>query len=353
MTDAVTMDDGLAETAAGADQPDGPAPSGPRGMRARIIQVLKYVVTAVVLAAVVVALVQNWDKASGAWENLTWTAVLFAALAVLVGLVGSSAAWQDAVQDIGSPVTLPAALRVFMIGQLAKYIPGTVWVYLLQTELGRRAGVPRARAFLGSMTAMVVGIAAALIAGVAGLYPVITASDAQQRYTETVRMGIYLAVALLPVVLICLIPRVLTLIVSTALRLMRKPALDAPLTWGGVLRMLGWSLVTWISYGISLWLLIGSNADSGFSNLMWCIGACAIAVSLGMFFPTPSGVGGREAVLAALIAPILTGDDAFGVAIGIAFVSRAIFTVAEVIGAGLAALTDLRGVRRRTASQGS
>jgi glycosyltransferase 2 family protein len=353
VSDVVTVgDQGLDDVAGSVDT--GAAPPPPAGgVRQRIMQVLKLTVSVAVLAAVGYALVINWDKATGAWAKLTWPTVVLSGVAVLAGLVASSIGWRDAARDIGCPVALPAALRIFMIGQLAKYIPGTVWVYLLQTELGRRAGVPRARAFLASITAMAMGITAALVVGAAGLYSVITSPDTRPIHESGIRVGIIVAIALLPVALVCIIPRVLTPLVSRALRLMRRPPLETPLTWSGVLRVLGWSIVTWLCYGVHLCLLVSANAHLGFSGVMWCIGASALAVTVGMFFPTPSGVGGREYVLYVIIAPLFPGGQALGIAMGTAFASRMIFTVAEVIGAGLAALTDLSGMRRLASSKRS
>ena len=40
----------------------------------------------------------------------------------------------------GSPLPLAVARRVFLLAQLGKYLPGSVWPVLAQTELGRDLG---------------------------------------------------------------------------------------------------------------------------------------------------------------------------------------------------------------------
>ena len=51
--------------------------------------------------------------------------------------------WQTLLAGLGSPLPVPAAGRILFIGQLGKYIPGSVWPILAQMELGARAKVPR------------------------------------------------------------------------------------------------------------------------------------------------------------------------------------------------------------------
>lgn len=364
MTEAATVDD--REVAPMTSQEEGlPTQQEPSetaldsgkagGARQSLVKVLKYTFTAVIFAAIVYYLVTNWGAVREAWNTLTWWALVLSTVAVIGGLGASSAAWRDAVRDLGNPVTFAASARVFMIGQLGKYVPGAVWVYLLQTELGKRAGVPRARAFLASMTAMAIGIVAALIVGVAALPMLLSAeSDAGLSYVGAVRIGLYGMIVALPFALVAIVPRVLTFLVSTALRLMRRPPLESPLTWGGVLRVLGWSIVTWLCYGAHLWLLFDGQVGYGLTGYVRCLGTVAVAVAVAMFFPTPSGVGGREGLIVAILAPFVIAGDQAGIALGIAWASRMIFCVAEIVGAGLAALTDLPAMRERwRASRGA
>ena len=65
-----------------------------------------------------------------------------------------------------------------------------------------------------------------------------------------------------------------------------------------------WSLVSWLAYGVSVWVLaVGAGAPAGESFLL-CLGGAALAMTAGfLVFIAPSGIGIREAVLvAALVA---------------------------------------------------
>jgi hypothetical protein len=46
-----------------------------------------------------------------------------AALAVIAGLGCMLLAWRTLLADLGSPLPLPAAIRVMFVGQLGKYVP--------------------------------------------------------------------------------------------------------------------------------------------------------------------------------------------------------------------------------------
>ena len=123
-------------------------------------------------------------------------------------------------------------------------------------------------------------------------------------HADSVRVALYIVAILFPVALICAIPRVLTTLVQLALKLLRRPPLEHTLTWPGVLRVVGWSAVGYTMFGAHLWLLANAQATPGMGGLLRSIGSFAIAMTVGMFaFLSPSGLGVREAVLVAALAP--------------------------------------------------
>ena len=61
------------------------------------------------------------------------------------------------------PLRLRRAAPVFLVGQLGKYVPGSVWAYVLQVELGRRVGVARARVATATLAASLIAVVATLM----------------------------------------------------------------------------------------------------------------------------------------------------------------------------------------------
>ncbi|MEH0936246.1 lysylphosphatidylglycerol synthase transmembrane domain-containing protein [Micromonospora psammae] len=341
----------MVDTAAreGVDRTSGsdPAPTPASGTRRWLSLGVRVVVIVAIVAGMTWSVVDQWPQVRSTWVGLAWQSVALSVLAALLGMAANTMAWRAAVDDLEHRVSVTAALRICLVGQLGKYIPGSVWAYVLQIELSKRAGLPRARAFLASLVTVGLGVTAALGLGLLSLPSLSEAAGGDDStYAASVRVALWIVALLFPIALICAIPRVLTALVQLALRLLRRPPLEHRLTWPGVLRVIGWSALGYSLFGVHLWLLANAQAAPGAEGLLRCVGSFAIAITVGMFaFLSPSGLGVREAVLVAALAPFLLDSGGVGAAMGIALASRLIFTIADVIAAGLAALSGMRQLR--------
>ncbi|MCW3841320.1 flippase-like domain-containing protein [Micromonospora yasonensis] len=320
------------------------------GIRRWLSLAVRVVVFGAIAAGMVWSVVSQWPQVRSTWLGLAWESVALSVLAALLGMVANTMAWRAAVDDLEHKLPVTAALRICLVGQLGKYIPGSVWAYVLQIELGKRAGLPRARAFLATLVTVGLGVTTALGLGLLSLPSLReAAANADSSYADSVRVALWIVAVLFPIALICAIPRVLTALVQVALKVLRRPRLEHRLTWPGVLRVMGWSALGYGLFGVHLWLLANAQAAPGVGGLLRCVGSFAIAMTVGMFaFLSPSGLGVREAVLVAALAPFLVHDGGVGAAMGIALASRLIFTIADVIAAGLAALSSVRQLRGST-----
>ena len=91
-------------------------------------------------------------------------------LLVLLGLGLSVLTWRRSLGEVGSALGVPTASRVYLLGQLGKYLPGSVWALVAQAELGRSVGVPRTRGLAASLIAVAVNACTGLAMGVV-LFP--------------------------------------------------------------------------------------------------------------------------------------------------------------------------------------
>lgn len=317
-------------------------------VRRRLLSIgLRAVVVAAVAGGLVYGVTDQWSAVRATWLGLAWQSTVLSVLAALAGMAANVMAWRSALADLGHRVPFGAAARICMVGQLGKYIPGSVWAYVLQTELARRAGVPRARSFLATMVGVGLGVSTSLMLGLACLPAMLDAAAAKgTTYAASVRVVLIVGVVLLPIALICASPRVLTVLIRVFLRTLKKPPLTGRMTWPGVLRIVGWTLLGYTFFGVHLWLLANAQAAPGVSGLLRCIGAFALAMTAGFFaFLAPSGFGAREAVLVAVLAPFLTHAGGIGAALGIAVASRLLFTIADLLAAGGAAVSAMRRMR--------
>jgi glycosyltransferase 2 family protein len=341
----------VAETVAVAEVSAATEVRSPSLLRRALVPSLKIVLTLAIAASMVYSVVHQWGQVRETWLGLAWQSVVLSFLFAVGGMLASVMAWKASLKDLEHDVPFVDAARINFVGSLGKYLPGSLWAYVMQMEFGRRAGLPRARALLASLVAVGLATTTGLVLGGLALPSLVSSTHATVTYGSSVRYTLYVLAVLAPISLVCAIPAVLTRLVQLFLRIVRRPALTQNLTWGGVLRVMGWALVAWVCFGVHLWLLANAQAAPGPVGVFKLVGAFAVAMTVGLFAVfAPSGLGVREAVLVAALLPLLGPTDGVGVALGIALASRMLFIVADVVMAGLAALAGMRADRLRAAA---
>lgn len=318
------------------------APATPaHPLRRRIINALRWVLIVLVVVAAVWQLWINWEVVTLTVSELQWHRTALSLLAVIVGIGCSTMSWQVLLDDLGKPIGVGRGAQIFLVGQLGKYLPGSIWAYVLQIELGSKAGLARARVFAATLFSVVVAVVAALLCGSVAI-PSLMAEDPRLSWLPWLYV-------ILPFALIMLWPRVLTAIVRTGFRLLRRPRPDHPVTLPVVAKSLGFAIGSYLSFGTHLWLLADTRQGLTLSPWALCVGTMAIAMLAGLvFFMLPSGVGAREFVIIVALTPIV----GVGAATAYAAVSRVMFIVADLLTAGTAAAVGVAARRRLGAYHG-
>ncbi|HEX5291369.1 MAG TPA: lysylphosphatidylglycerol synthase domain-containing protein [Streptosporangiaceae bacterium] len=324
------MSDSQAAAEVGKSSPAGPAGGGPgrgRGLLGLVTAVMgsklvRWGFVAVTVGIGAYAVVSEWSHVSSALTRLGFLPVLGALVAVLAALVAAMQVWRVLLAALGSPLPARPAARIMFIGQLGKYLPGSIWPVLAQMELGNEYQVPRHRSASASVLTMLLVVIAGLLTALVAL-PFVAGS------TNDVW-----ALLAAPALLVLLIPRVLNAVLSRLLRLARRPPLEVELTGRAILAALAWSFVSFVGYGVQIWVLalaLGAPAGKGF---LLALGGFAFAWTVGFLFViAPAGAGVRD-VLLALTLGLVIGH---GAALAIALVSRVLLTIGDLVTAGLAA----------------
>ncbi len=276
----------------------------------------------------VYGLASQWTAVHAALTKLDGYDVAFAALSVIAGLGGMLMAWRALLADLGSPLPLPAAIRVMFIGQLGKYVPGAVWALAAQVELARDYDVPRRRSATASLVGMATTLVVALIA--AGVMLPLTSGHAATRY--------WWVLAIAPLAAVCLHPKIIEFGLNLVLRVLRKPPLEELVSGAGMARALAWTTLGWLWFGVHAWFLIsvfaghGGGRGGGWDVFALSLGGYALAWSVGfliIFFP--GGIGPREIALVAVLAPVMSSASALVVALA----SRVVMTIGDLFWAGV------------------
>jgi uncharacterized membrane protein YbhN (UPF0104 family) len=288
-----------------------------------------------VLLFIVLAIRSQWGDIRDGLSRLDAGTIALAFLAVVAGLGANALSWRAVLAGLGSPLPVAVAGRVYLLAQLGKYLPGSLWPVLAQTELGRDHGVPRARSAVAALAALVVGLIVGTVVAVGAL----SLSSAGAIRT-------YWYVGLVPVAgIVLLCPPVLRRVLRLAFTVTRRPAADTAVSGGALLAAAGWSLVMWICFGVQAWLIargLGGGHDRLF---LLATGAYAVAWVVGFLIVfVPAGAGAREAALVLVLGPTLGHGDA----LALALVSRVLMLAGDLVTVGVAVVSARIYARRST-----
>jgi hypothetical protein len=285
----------------------------------------------VVVAAVGVGayeISKEWHEVHQALGQIGFLACLWALLALFGMQFATLRTWQVLLAGLGSPLRAPAAGRILYIGQLGKYIPGSVWPVLAQMELGARANVPRTRSASASILTMVLSLLTGLITAA------VTLPFAQQ---DEGYKWVFLVV---PVAVVCLHPRVLNPLLNKLFKLAKRPPLDQPLAGRVLAHALAWSFAAWIFNGLQIWILAEKFGAPVGKTILLALGGYAFAWCAGFVFViAPAGAGVRDPLIVASLTPVIGS----GPALAVMLVSRAVNTISDLLVAGAAAASRRRG----------
>jgi uncharacterized membrane protein YbhN (UPF0104 family) len=278
----------------------------------------------VVIAGAGWTLSKHWSTVVTTTKTLPWETVVLSQLAVIAGIAFGTLTWRRIVEDLGPHVGVFRCAQINLVGSLGKYVPGSVWAYLLQMELGRKAGVGRARIFAASLIQVGLGLVATATFAVLALPSMLGKFPGAIFFT-----------VLLPVGLVALHPKILTWATNLILKVLRRPPLTHPVRFRMVGESLGLQLVSYAFFGLHLWVLAQAvGAAPGLAGFVLCTAAITIGLNAGLFFfVLPSGAGVRDGVIIAVLISALIYPQALAFAV----VSRVMFVVADLVTAGLAA----------------
>ena len=276
------------------------------------------------VALVTWAVAGRWSDVSATIAEVGWARVALATGLAMIALGFNTLSWRAVMTSVGLTAPLSDAAGVFLVSQAGKYVPGAIWPVVAQAEFARAHGVSRARATVGSLVAMAVGVVMAAVVGAVGL--AIFSPGSIRTY--------WWALALAAALGVLLVPHVLTPLLSVALRVLKRQTEPPRIDGRALAASAAWSALNWIALGAQAWVLLrvlgGADATFGIATgafaLAWLVGFVAVFA--------PAGVGARDVALVVLLGTVVTEPQA----IGLALLSRFAMTLADAIGLGLGAL---------------
>ena len=308
------------------EEPETPGLPGTARPGRRILDVTRYVLAIGVLVAVAYTLWHNWDEVSSELGRLSWASVVASFVLTLFPPVLTMLGWRALLADLGAELALPPAASVFLVGQLGKYVPGSVWTVVVQTEMGHRLRVPRRQMAVAGVIMLGLSVLGGAVVGVPAV-PLLLAGHSS--------LSPWWVVGAVALALVALWPPIINALVGRALRLLRRELLDHELSGRGVATCMSWIVLAWVFSGLAVLVLAGTLApETGLGPLLY-VSICgyALASVLGMLAVLlPAGLGLRDAVLGIGLATLMPPAAAAAVVVVVRFLA----VVVDVVVAGVA-----------------
>jgi hypothetical protein len=304
-------------------------------VKRRLGRIAPYLFIVLAGAAAIYAISKRRDELAVVLGHLGPLAVVSSLIFGMLGTGVSFLLWRQILLGLGVDHPLAGSFRVFFVGQLGKYLPGSVWPVVAQMEFGKKRGIARRTILAANALTLALSLVVGLILG-AVLLPL----------TSTSALGSFGWFYLfLPFLLALLHPRTIPGLLDWLFARMGRPPLGERLAWSAMLRAAGWALLSWVLLGLHLYALTSGLGVTGPRVVAAAIGGYALAASAGILFvPAPAGAGIRDVVLIAALGVSMTGAQALGVGLA----SRVLLIVVDLVMAALAVLGARLWRRDRT-----
>ena len=289
------------------------------------------VVQAVFIAAVVVFLGRYlrhaWPSVHAyPWRLRPGLLVVSAAL-VLTFYLLNALVWWTILRGSGLRPAPTSTVATWAKSIIARYLPGNVFMFVSRGWMSHRQGLDVDRVSAGMVYEQVLSVAGALVI-TAALFPF-------WHYEREVTAWSLLAI---PLIVVALHPRVFAPLSAVLLRALRRPPLTQVLSFRMVLGLLAAFTGLWVVIGLAMWTFAAAVTNVTAAAFPEITAGFAMAFVAGMVvFFVPSGLGVREAVLAAATASVFAGG---GVALAWALLARLWQTALELSFVAVAALVD-------------
>jgi glycosyltransferase 2 family protein len=292
--------------------------------RKKILTALRVAIAVITLAAVVYAVVHNWADVSVHLDKISWTTFVWSTVAAALGTWLTMIGWKTLLRDLGSDLHLAPASGVYFVGQLGKYLPGSLWSVLVQADIASHLKVPRRRTAVTGLLALGLALLTGLLVGLPAASFLLTSSSAG--FDWWLLLGI-------PILVVLCVPKLLNAIIDKMLRVLKREPLEHGLSAAAVLRAVVIFILVWVAFGVHTLLLaraVAGDASPHPDLTTAAMTGYALSVSLGMLtIVLPAGLGAREGLLTLILSTAMPTPAAAAVAI----MSRFIVTIVDVVAA--------------------
>lgn len=280
---------------------------------------MQYGLAALIFSFLIFFVARQWNELPDfEWRfSGGWLAVAVGCVVLFYTFQGEL--WRVVLHSLGEHIDPAPGRAVWGKSLIARYVPTNVLMVVGRVVMAERYGVPKRVTLASVVYELALAVSTAVVAGA---YFVIELPDLQGQ------PGRFAVLALIPAALVAVHPRVFGRLASFALGKLGREPLPRVLPFGRVLQLgLGY-LVCWATIGLGLFAFAAALHPVSLSDLPYIASSYPVAFCVAVLtFIVPSGIGTRDAALAASMAVVLPG--AVATAIAVAF--RILQTLVELL----------------------
>lgn len=232
----------------------------------------------------------RWGELGPALDRIApWRVALCFALTV-AGLVVTSRVWARVLGSYGADASWRRAAGVFFVGQVGKYIPGSVWSIGVQARLARTLGALPSAVVGTGLVFLALHVASGMVIG--GIALALSDQEIVSRSTSLIASSALVVVGagvFHPAVLIRLG------------RLLSGGRASVAASWGRSAQLAASMGVVWSLYSAAVVVLVREPVTG---EVPLVVAAMTLSYVVGVLVVVaPAGLGAREAMFVALLAP--------------------------------------------------
>jgi hypothetical protein len=235
---------------------------------------------------------QHWDKVKEPLSKLNWWyfalgAVMFAMFLFIFRVLS----WWWILIKFGHRLPLAPTMRIWSISELARYLPGMIWQVVGRVFLIKPYGVSGSVCSTSQVLELTIFLLANLLVSLTCLIWLGIKTDRQ------LRPYFYAVMALVPLLLVFLHPKVFYGVFDWVMRKLRNPVVEHRLRKRELFCLGIWAIVGLLWQSLAMWMVIHGPLQLQPTKWWVVAGAYCLAWSTGFLaFWAPGGLGVREAV---------------------------------------------------------
>jgi uncharacterized membrane protein YbhN (UPF0104 family) len=239
----------------------------------------------------------------GSWLALSGLLIL-ASWSMEVGI------WQHLLRLVGGRLPYGAAMRIWFLSAIVRYIPGNIWQPLSMTIYCQSYNIRPEASFTSVALYQAVNLLA--VASIAAFYFPLTGNWGLLTNLLSAFAPWLIGAGLLPVAIFLARPNWLIVCINWALHKAGRQPLATRLSSGDLLLLLLVTGLNWLLWGASFAALTFALDNYTYARMLTLtphlIAVYAIAYAIGFIsFITPSGFGVREGAFYLLLVPLMDG----------------------------------------------